>query len=104
MTENEARDAVLPAPVPGGPEPEAPVQVVTPDVMAATAADDQQSLDNSYNNTVRSLREQPLVRVRVPKEQAPLYYSINGYKNWLAEGVHMVPKQVAELLEDAGRV
>lgn len=105
MSENEGQDQVLPAPLPGGPDPEPPLQTIQPDTMATHAADDQSSLNNGYNNTVRALRAQPLVRIRIPKESGPQTVKINGwYASYAAGEAHMVPQQVAELLEEAGRI
>lgn len=94
----------LPAPVPGKDPVDETVVTLQPDGMATHAADDQNAVNNSYNRTVRALREQPLRRIRVTKEVAPVYFNINGYKGWYDTGVHMVPEQIAQLLEDAGRV
>lgn len=95
----------LPKPLPGGPDPEPPTETLAPNPLAGTAGDDQASLDNSYNRTVRSLREQPLVRIRIPKEGGPQTVRINGwFASYAAGEVHMVPAQVAEILEEGQRI
>lgn len=106
MSEDQGQDSgILPAPLRGGPDPEPPVQTLQPNPTVNTAADDQVGLDNSYNKTVRSLREQPLVRIRIPKEAGPQTVKINGwFASYAAGEAHMVPQQVAEILEEAGRI
>lgn len=105
MNDQGQDSGVLPAPLPGGPDPEPPLQTIQPNPMAATAADDQAGLDSAYNRIVRALREQPLVRIRIPKEAGPQTVKINGwYASYAAGEAHMVPQQVAELLEEAGRI
>lgn len=94
----------LPAPVPGTDPVDETVITIQPDNLAATASQDSNALDNSYNRTIRSLREQELVRIRIPDAIGPQFVSINGVKNWYHPGVHMVPKQIAELLEDSKRI
>ena len=92
----------LPAPVPGTDKVDETLIQVAPDTMASTAADDSAAQNSSFNRTVAALRAQPERRIRVTKEQAPVFYNINGVKGWLQEGVHMVPDQIATLLEEAG--
>lgn len=91
----------LPLPV-GDVDPEPATVAVDPQPMAASAADDQGALDSSYNKTIRALRAQKLVRVRVP--EGGLYVQINGWKSSYAAGVHMVPEQVEQIWIDAKRI
>ena len=92
----------LPAPVPGDDPIDETVTTITANVAATSGSDDQSKMDKSFNATVRALREQQLVRVRVP--EGGLYVQINGWKSSYAQGVHMVPEQVAQIWMDAGRI
>lgn len=94
----------LPAPVPGKDPVDETVITIQPDNMAATASQDSAALDNSYNRTVRALAAQELVRIRIPEAIGVQSIAINGYRASYAPGVHMVPQQIAELLEDSKRI
>ena len=94
----------LPAPVPGGPQPDSPAITITPSVAETTGGDDQASLDNSFNRTVRHLASQKEVEIRITKEQGPTFVKINGWSAWYQPGRHMVPEQVAEILREADRI
>jgi len=94
--------AELASPVVGNEIPQEVKKAIPANVAAVTGGDDTHAYDNEYARTVRSLKAQPTVRVKIPKGGE--YVQINGWRWWIEEGRVEVPQQVADLLEEAGRI
>lgn len=80
---------------------EEPVLPPRPSTVQA-GGDERASHQSSYTRTIESLKAQPQVKVKIPAGGE--YVQINGWRWFIPEGRVMVPEQVAEILEEAGRI
>lgn len=81
------------------PEPKAPA--VAPEITPEMQVDAQAGVDAAF----AQLREQPKVRIRIHKDLGPQVVIINGARYNVPSNVPlMVPEQVAQVLEESGRI
>lgn len=83
------------------PEPSAEAPAKAPEISAADALSAQSGVDSAF----AKIREQPTVRIRVPKVHGPQVVVINGARFNIPSNVSIdVPQQVADVLAEAGRI
>lgn len=103
MSENEA-PAVLEAPITG--DTDAPAAVTTPAPSApAISPSDAIAAQVGVDAAFKAINAQPKTRIRVPKVMGPQVVIINGARFNVPANVFVeVPAQVAQVLQDAGRI
>lgn len=80
---------------------EAKAPAKAPEISAADSIAADKGVDGAY----KSINAQPKTRIRIIKEQGPQVVIINGARFNVPSNVYVeVPEQVAQLLQESGRI